>query len=165
MRKADFRGTWNTGNWSYYVGVDPNQVLDTRIPLYERPSQQSVCHKDSFIHILKCGLRRDDLGLKIGEILLGGFLRRLRNQKFTGEPNVMQSKINSTINQQKGRVKIRLVASKRNETNVTIVISNSLATALIKQTPKRASLNILCLLYNGISLDHCSILAPCRSSA
>ena len=58
----------------------------------------------------------------------------------------MQPKIYSTINPQKGKVKIRLVASERKETNATIAISNFSATVPIKPIPKRAPLNVLGLL-------------------
>ena len=90
-------------------------------------------------------LNRDNLGLQRGESLLGGFLPLLRNQNFTGRPNVMQSK-NSTINPRKRKVKIRLVASVRSETIATITISNFSATAPIKPIPKRVLLNILGLI-------------------
>ena len=49
----------------------------------------------------------------------------------------MQSKINSTINPQKVKVKNKLVASKKKETNVTIAISNFLATISIKTNSKK----------------------------
>ena len=73
-------------------------------------------------------------------------MRRLRNQNFTDRPNVMQSKISSTINPRKEKVKIRLVASARSERIATIAISNFSATAPIKPIPKRVSLNILGLI-------------------
>ena len=97
-------------------------------------------------HVAKIKSNCDDLGLQCGERLSGDFLQCLQSQNFTSWPNVVQSKVNSTINPQEGKVKIRLVASVRSKTNAIITISNFSVTASIRPIPKRALFNLLGLL-------------------
>ena len=74
---------------------------------------------------------------------------------------MMQSKNDATINPGRGKVRIRLIASLKNETIAMVVISNISTANPMKPIPKKVLLNILELRSNVLTHRLTDALSLC----
>ena len=158
-------------NACHHVSFEPKewlQMMDSDLKYKEcNDTQQSTGYQKQ--NRGKRGLHRESAILNRGELglqsLSGCFFRRLRNQSLIVNPGIRQSKWDSTINQWKGKPRNILIASAKKETVAKIAISKFSAIVPAKPNPKKGFVEHVWVFYNDISLDCCSILVSCHSSA